>query len=267
MRQPRILITDDERNIRLMVRTALESEGYAVEEAANGQEALAAIGRDAPDLVILDLNMPMLDGMSVLERLAASNGNGSSGANGSAGHARKPKVIVLTAYGSIPAAVKATRLGAVDFIEKPVTPEELRETVRGVLEEAGREPRPAPTERELAGGYEAVLGRVRQALRAEDLAGAESLLMRVADLAHGREAPYFNLLGVLYEAQRSWRLAKKFYGKAMKADKRFAAAEKNMRRMYELETFGRTAVPLSLGDEAEPSALEQLLRRRYEPPG
>jgi DNA-binding response OmpR family regulator len=248
-----ILITDDERNIRLMLRTALEAEGYAIEEAADGRAALEAIERSSPDLVILDLNMPVLDGMGVLERLRA----------GADGDGRRPKVIVLTAYGSIPTAVRATRLGAVDFIEKPVTPTELREVVKGVLAEAARAPPRPPTDRELAGGYEAVLGRVRRALRAEDMATAESLLMRVADLSGGRGAAYFNLLAVLYEVQGNWRLAKKFYGKAIHADRQYEPAQKNMRRMYELESFGATKQVVALGDEKEPSAFERLIRERH----
>jgi DNA-binding response OmpR family regulator len=256
MKQPKILITDDERNIRLMFRTTLAQEGYVVGEASNGQEALDEIELSSPDVVILDLNMPVLDGMAVLEHLRSKNGL-----------TRKPKVIVLTAYGSIPAAVKAIRLGAVDFIEKPVTPDELRETIKGVLAEASREPRPQPTERDLAGGYEAVLERVRRALRAEDVETAESLLMRAADVSGGRDAPYFNLLGVLYEVQRNWRLAKKFYGKAMRANRKYEPAQQNMKRMYELETFGATKVPITLGDEPEPSVLEQFLRDRHSAPG
>lgn len=253
--QPKFLIADDERNIRLMLRTALEPEGYTIEEAADGREALEAIERSSPDLVILDLNMPVLDGMSVLEQLRARS-NGS---------ARAPKVVVLTAYGSIAAAVKATRLGAVDFIEKPVTPAELREIIKGVLAEAAKEPPRPPTERELAGGYEAVLARVRKALRVDDLATAEMLLMHATDLATGRGAPYFNLLGVLYEVQRNWRLAKKFYTKAMREDRTYAPAEQNVRRLYELESFGRTDHAPALGDEKTPSALEQLLREHHRP--
>src|SRR5271170_7823384 len=122
MKPASILVTDDESGIRLMLRTALESEGYQVREASNGREALEAISREAPDLMVLDLNMPVLDGMAVLEQMKSIAG-------------AKPRVIILTAYGSITAAVKATRLGAVDFLEKPITPSDLREAVRGVLEE------------------------------------------------------------------------------------------------------------------------------------
>jgi len=232
-----ILIAEDESNIRLMLRTALESEGYEVDEAANGREALAAIARRLPDLMLLDLNMPVLDGMGVLEQLQTFTPD------------QKPRVIVLTAYGSIPAAVKAMRLGAADFVEKPVTPEELRETVAAVL--ADTHAAPAADVEQIKGGYEGVLGRVRKALRLADFATAETLLMKAEDLKELNAAPYFNLLGVLYEAQRNWRLARKFYGKAIRAKGDYAPAQQNMRRLYELNTFGHTNEAVALGDELE----------------
>src|SRR5271154_4585930 len=123
MKPASILVTDDESGIRLMLRTALESDGYAVSEAANGREALDAIKARLPDLIVLDLNMPVLDGMAVLEQMKSLSAE------------VRPRVIVLTAYGSIPAAVKATRLGALDFLEKPISPSEFRHAVRSVLEE------------------------------------------------------------------------------------------------------------------------------------
>ena len=231
-----ILLADDESNIRLMLLTALESEQYTLEEATNGREAIEAIGRRVPDLMILDLNMPTLDGLGVLSELKARAPK------------RPVRVIVLTAYGSIPAAVKATRLGAMDFLEKPVTPEELRETVRSALDEP--EPAPHPAAENLAGGYAGVLNQVRKALRLADYATAESMLMKASDLAI-KDAAYFNLLGVLYEAHRDWRLARKFYGKAITTDNCYEPAQKNMRRLYELRTFGRTREPVTLGDEID----------------
>src|SRR5580698_5949335 len=102
MKPTSILVVDDESNIRLMLRTSLESEGYAVTEAADGREALDEIHRSTPDLVVLDLNMPRLDGMAVLEQMKHDG--------------PRPRVIVLTAFGSIATAVKATRLGALDFL-------------------------------------------------------------------------------------------------------------------------------------------------------
>ena len=102
MKQVSILIADDDAGIRLMLRTALETDGYAISEAANGRDALVALRRQPHDLALLDLNMPVLDGMAVLEGLRTTP--------------TKTRVIVLTAYGSIQSAVKATRLGAVDFL-------------------------------------------------------------------------------------------------------------------------------------------------------
>src|SRR5262245_16174374 len=102
---PTILITDDEKNIRSTLARALRLEGYATEEAENGDAALPRLRSGDVDLVILDLEMPVLDGLGVLERMGAEK-------------IRVP-AILLTAHGTIDRAVKAVRLGAFDFIEKP----------------------------------------------------------------------------------------------------------------------------------------------------
>ena len=235
MKPASILITDDESNIRLMLRTALEAEGYSVSEASNGREALESIAQRVPDLMVLDLNMPVMDGMAVLEQmknLAATS---------------KPRVVILTAYGSIPAAVKATRLGAVDFLEKPVTPTDLRQTIRSVLEEPELDAPPsgsAPAE-----GYNQALDHIRKALRLADFTNAESLLTRAAERRETQAAEYFNLLGVLYEAQRKWRLARKCYGKAVTANPKYEPARLNVRRLNELQRFGHSTQAVVLGDE------------------
>jgi DNA-binding response OmpR family regulator len=232
----RILIVDDETNIRLVLRTALKSVGYTIEEADNGREALLAIDRKAPDLMILDLSMPELDGMGVLRELKNVHPS------------HKPRVIVLTAYGSIPTAVAATRLGALDFLEKPVSPDEVRESVEAALNEPLPEAS-APVDAS-AGGYAGVLDRARKNLRLAQYTDAETLLMKAADLAL-KDAAYFNLLGVLYEARRQWRLAKKFYGKALKENADYEPARSNLRRVYELIRLGRATTAVQLGDEPD----------------
>lgn len=227
-----ILIVDDEANIRLTLRTALEADGHEVTEAANGREALDAVGRRAPGLMILDLSMPVMDGMSVLERLKEMP------------HGRKPPVVVLTAYGSIPAAVKAMRLGARDFVEKPTTPDELREVVRHVLDEPPPLGMPRPPEP----GYDEVLAQVREALREGQFEDAESLLMKAGSIT-AEDAAFLNLAGVFHEAAGRRDAAKRFYGKAIRADRRYQPAQQNMRRMYELATLGSTTQTVALGDE------------------
>lgn len=238
MKPASILITDDESNIRLTVRTALESDGYVVREASNGKEALEAIERQTPDLIVLDLNMPGMDGMAVLEHLK------------SLAAANRPRVIILTAFGSIATAVRATRMGAVDFLEKPITPTELRQTVRSVLTEPELDAPPAVVT-DIQGGYEEALSRIRKALRLADYSSAEALLEKATERKNQHTAQYFNLLGVLYEAHHKWRLARKFYGKAIAADKRFEPAQANMRRLYELHAYGRSHQAVMLGDESD----------------
>ncbi len=238
MKSQRILIADDETNIRLMLRAALKSDGYTVGEAVDGRDAMERIEKEHYDVMILDLSMPRLDGLGVLRELQGIHPS------------QKPRVIVLTAYGSISAAVKATRLGAVDFLEKPIVPDEVREAVESALKEPPSTALYDPAKDPLAGGYEGVLERVRKTLRLAQYSDAETLLMKAADLSE-KDAAYFNLLGILYEVQHKWKLARKFYGKAIAADRHYEPAQRNMRRLYELDTFGRSQEPACLGDEPD----------------
>jgi DNA-binding NtrC family response regulator len=113
----RILIADDDRHVRLVLRGCLEAEGYQVREAGDGFEALDAIIQWAPDVMILDLAMPNLDGMRTLGEIEHVDPH------------LKPRVIMLTAWASVPAAIKALGLGVSAFLEKPLDPEMLRQAV------------------------------------------------------------------------------------------------------------------------------------------
>jgi CheY-like chemotaxis protein len=115
-----ILIIDDEEHIRQMMRLTLEAGGYSVGDARDGQEGLKLYGDgSAWDAVVLDQRMPGTDGLETLEKLKAAN----SGA----------RVIMATAYASIELAVDAMKLGASDFVRKPMTPETLRNSVAAAL--------------------------------------------------------------------------------------------------------------------------------------
>jgi DNA-binding NtrC family response regulator len=100
-----VLIADDEKNIRSSLKTTFRLGGYRVETAENGRQAIEAVERGAIDLVILDLQMPELDGTETLKELRKK------------GH--EVPVVFLTAHGSVEGAVEAVKLGAFDFIEKP----------------------------------------------------------------------------------------------------------------------------------------------------
>jgi len=104
---PTILVVDDERNVRTTLKSVLEDEGYEVKMVSSGEEAIRATRRSCPDLVLLDIWLPGMDGLEVLEKLA----NGDEG----------PIVVMISGHGSVETAVRATKLGAFDFIEKPLS--------------------------------------------------------------------------------------------------------------------------------------------------
>jgi DNA-binding NtrC family response regulator len=119
----RVLIVDDEKNIREMIRLALETAGYEVGEAASGLEAFAIIGGDDSwDAVLLDQKMPGMVGTEVLSRLKVM--------------VPDAPVIMMTAYASVDLAVEAMKLGATDFVRKPMTPELLRNALTAALAKA-----------------------------------------------------------------------------------------------------------------------------------
>ncbi|MGB8294915.1 MAG: sigma-54 dependent transcriptional regulator [Polyangia bacterium] len=125
-----ILIVDDEKNIRRTVRMVLEGEGYAVEEAASGEEALARLPDVAPDLILLDVQLPGISGLELLESLKRAKDGDASRAPSLPG----PGVIMISGHGTLADAVRATKAGAYDFLEKPIDRERLIVTLRNALE-------------------------------------------------------------------------------------------------------------------------------------
>ncbi|MEZ4374802.1 MAG: sigma-54 dependent transcriptional regulator [Polyangiaceae bacterium] len=112
----RVLVVDDEENLRLVLRTLLKRNGYEVETAGDGEEALALVDSFGPDVVITDVRMPKLDGLDLLSTLKAK------------GH--EATVIVMSAYGNMDLALEAMQQGAYDYIQKPFKPEEVVLTLK-----------------------------------------------------------------------------------------------------------------------------------------
>ena len=121
MPKPRILVSDDESAIRDSLRMTLEYEGYDFVGAATGQEGLALAERDSPDLVLLDVKMPGMDGLEVLDRLHAMN--------------EALPIIVVSGHGTITTAVEATKKGALDFIEKPFASDRVLVSLKNALDQ------------------------------------------------------------------------------------------------------------------------------------
>jgi two-component system, NtrC family, response regulator AtoC len=107
----RVLVVDDEENIRLVLRTLLKRHGYEVETAPGGEEALGLVESFGPDVVITDVRMPRMGGMDLLSTLRAK-GNDAT-------------VIVMSAYGNLDQAIDAIKAGAYDYIQKPFKPDEI----------------------------------------------------------------------------------------------------------------------------------------------
>jgi two-component system nitrogen regulation response regulator NtrX len=115
------------------VRMVLEGEGFGVEEASSGEEALARLPEVAPDLVLLDVKLPGISGHEVLETLRKAVALEADGAEKSAMQA-EPAVIMVSGHGTLADAVRATKAGAYDFLEKPLDRERLMVTLRNALE-------------------------------------------------------------------------------------------------------------------------------------
>src|ERR671936_36680 len=116
----RILVVDDEAEIRRSVKMILEYEGYEVLEAASGPEGVALAERESPDLVFLDVKMPGMDGLEALQRIKAAN--------------ESLPVVIISGHGTVSTAVEATKSGAFDFIEKPLASERILVTIRNALD-------------------------------------------------------------------------------------------------------------------------------------
>ena len=117
-----ILIVDDESNIRLMLRLALQKDGHSIATAADGPDALEQWGDGtAFDLTLLDHRMPQMEGIEVLRAMKARR--------------KEARVIMVTAFGTVDLALEAQRAGAANFLRKPFTTEALRAAVATALSE------------------------------------------------------------------------------------------------------------------------------------
>jgi DNA-binding response OmpR family regulator len=219
------MVVDDDPGIHLMARTTLEADGCEVISAKDGESALEAL-RDTPvDLILLDLRMPLLDGLETLRHLRRIGDD--------------TPVIIVTAYGAVPNAVEAMKLGAMDFLSKPLTPVDLRRVVSDVIERRaargrGLEPRPAEgrigAADAVAQGPPAVdLTAVRVAMDRGDFNLAAALLDRVID-THPDAPEALALMGVLLERRGLDHAAYHEYRRALAVDPDNVDAQASMRR-------------------------------------
>ncbi|MDX1555130.1 MAG: sigma-54 dependent transcriptional regulator [Xanthomonadales bacterium] len=174
MPQAHILIVDDEPDIRELVSEILEDEGYTVAVAEDGTSARSAYAREEPDLVLLDIWMPDIDGISLLKEWS--------------GPGLRCPVVIMTGHGSVETAVEATRLGARDFVQKPISLAKLLSIVDSALEHKAQhdeKPRHASTRVIDPVGTSRSMQELRE--RARQAAQHESPVLITGECGSGRE--------------------------------------------------------------------------------
>ncbi len=175
MSQAHILVVDDEPDIRDLVSEILQDEGYRVTTAENGEAARSAFARKNPDLVLLDIWMPDVDGILLLKEWSAGTG-------------LPCPVVVMSGHGSVETAVEATRLGAFDFVQKPISLAKLLAIVSQALASRSSEParRPPPALPSEPVGNSPVMQILRA--KVEQAAQHESPVLITGESGNGREA-------------------------------------------------------------------------------
>jgi DNA-binding NtrC family response regulator len=203
-----ILIVDDEKNIRLTLSQALEVLEVETDTAANGEEALVKLKEKEFGLILLDLKMPGMDGMEVLRRVREIRPD--------------IRIIIITAYGTVESAVEAMKLGAVDFIQKPFSPEEIRELVSRVMDREKLDEKKAVD-------YGLSLELAKRCIGDRHFDAAIEHVRKAISLDPGRPEA-FNLLGALMEIQGDRAEAQKNYRAALSLDPSYEPAIKNLQR-------------------------------------
>lgn len=211
----KILIVDDESNIRLGLNKCLAKEGYYIEEASNGEEALQLIYNKKYDLIFMDVQMPELNGFDVLKRIRKF-GNST-------------RVIMMTAFGTVEMAVDSMKIGAVDFLSKPFTISKVRDVVKEVLD---KDMNILRVDKDISRYIE----EARDAIFNKDYDKAKFCL-KEALVNDSSSAEIQNLLGVIEEKTGDRQLAQKYYRAALSLDPTYEPADNNLKRTAMFNSF------------------------------
>jgi len=211
-----VLIVDDEKNIRLTLSIALESMELEIDTAMNGEEALVKLGQKEFGLILLDLKMPGMDGMEVLQKVSEIRPD--------------IRVIIITAHGTIESAVDAMKLGAVDFIQKPFSPDEIRKLVSKVID------RDKIDEQKVT-DYDSYIELAKRCIQDRHSNAAMEHIRKAISLDSSRPEA-FNFMGAILEIRGDNLEAQKNYRAAISLDPTYEPAQKNLERTTSFEKFG-----------------------------
>ncbi|MFP4687949.1 MAG: response regulator [bacterium] len=224
----KILIIDDEKNIRNTLSKALTSEDYEVQTAMNGEEGVQKVRENDYDLILLDFKLPGISGMEVLKKIKDYDG----------------AVIMITGYGSVDTAVEAMKMGAIDYLQKPFSPSEIRELVAEVLERKQLDI-DGSEGKEIS--RETCLRFAKKLINERNFSEARKYLEK-AVAEDPNDPEIFNLLGVIYEFGGDENLAMKNYRTAVSLEPTYEPARDNLNRISE---FSHSRKGINLGEEEE----------------
>lgn len=211
-----VLIVDDEKNIRLTLSQSLEMLALETDTAINGEEALAKLKEKNFNLILLDLKMPGMDGMDVLRQVRQTRPD--------------IRIIIITAHGTIESAVEAMKLGAVDFLQKPFAPNEIRNVVSSVLD------REKLDERKIT-DYASFFELAKRCMADRNFDAAMEHVQKAIAIDPSRPEA-FNLLGTLFEIHGDRLQAQKNYRAALSLDPAYKPASNNLSRSTGLKPQG-----------------------------
>ncbi|ADL12885.1 response regulator [Acetohalobium arabaticum] len=229
MTQEKILIVDDEKNIRKTLKQCLQTD-YEVVTAVNGEDGIDKFAEDDFAVILLDMKLPGIDGIKVLEEIKKED----NGAN----------VIMITGFGSVKTAVKTMKLGAVDYLRKPFTPDEIRKIVQEVIDRDRIE----IVEEELD-SYEDYVQYAKSCINDRKFEKAREYLQKAVSLDTSKPEA-FNLLGVIFEMQDKLKEAQKEYRAALALDPSYKPARDNLDRTTQFE-YQKRDINLGEVDEEE----------------
>ena len=208
MSQAKILVVDDDKNIRRTVSMALESLDYYVHTAFDGKDAMLQLTGDEYNLIITDLQMPGMNGMELLEQAISKY--------------PEIKIVLISAHGTVDNAVEAMKLGAVDFLQKPFTPKELRNLVYNVLNVE-------TSEAESISEYKTSLKSAKNFARKRDFDNAIAQSKKAIG-SDPSKPDAFDFLGQLQETLGDFDSAIKNYRVAISLDPTYQSAKTNLDR-------------------------------------
>ena len=210
MEKPTVLIIDDARNIRLTLRATLEQPGWEIDETGNGEEGLALLETGRYHMALLDLDLPGMHGMEVLRRIRKS----------------RPEVdiIIITAYGTIEYSVEALKVGALDFITKPFTPDQVRTAVEQVMVRRTQPLSPSPDD------AQGLIQAAKSSIKQGDFHQGLSRLQKSVALDPTNHLA-LNMLGAMMEITGRKLEAQKCYRAALALEPRYQPARQNLERL------------------------------------